>query len=544
MKKFFCKVVFFILLVIPLYAQNLDSLFTEYLRIKGRIVNEEKLVSSDTQYIKCGFGIVNQVRINYGRFNPKQKIILSKLISRPKTDTSIVTNSGKFRIHFNKLGIHAPQYDLNELTKAIDSAYNYEVNILMYPPPPSDFGEGGDDKYDIYIQNLTGGMYGYTETENSIGKDIYTSYIVIDNDFSDTYTKGIDGAKVAVAHELHHAIQVGNYVFRNSDQFYHELTSTSMEEFVFDSINDYYSYLPSFFRNPQKTFSYNDGYNLAIWNIFLKDRFGYDIIKRSWELMRNERALNAIANAITEYGSSFKHEFAIFAQWIFFTNYRAIPNKYFKEAENYPLIKPTMTLDFVPPSTSMQISTEPVSSNYLVFVNNTKSVPDTFITIISNSDIAQGIDSPNSKLNLKYILSIQSSVGFKRIIDNYYSKIECDNSFLISESNILNNNLINEGQISTAEITYAFPQPFRYSTNDFIYFPAQRTRSGFADLYIYSVNMDLIYSGEHKVYTSDKTVIKWKVLSNDMKKLATGVYFYIIKAGENIIKGKFVVYND
>jgi len=543
MKKFFIAInLIFINLST---AQNLDSLYSEFLRIKGIHSGRKFTVAlSDTQRIKCGFGIVNEVKLSFNRFTPKQQIVIAQLTTRPATDTSIVTPSGKFRIHFNKTGIHAPKYDLNELALAADSAYNYEVNILKYPAPPADFGQGGDDKYDIYIQNLSGGLYGYTEIETSIGKDKFTSYTVIDNDYSDTYTKGIDGAKVSVAHELHHAIQIGNYIFRNSDQFYYEITSTSMEEFVFDSINDYYAYMPSFFRNPQRSFSYNDGYNLAVWNIFLKERFGFDIIKRIWEYMPDERALNAIADAITDHGSTFKNEFALFGQWIYFTNYRTIPNKYFKEAENYPLIKVSMTVNFIPPSSSIDILSEPVSTNYLVFVDNAKAVPDSFVTIISNSDLTQGINNPNSSLLFKYILSNQSGNGYKHIIDDYYSKIECDNSFLLTESNILNNKLINDGQIITEEVDYAFPQPFRYSIDEYIYFPAERTKSGFANLYVYSVNMDLIYSGEHKIYSSDKTVIKWDARNNEMKKLATGIYFYVVSSGDNIKKGKFVIYND
>lgn len=543
MKKFFIAInLIFINLSV---AQNLDSLYSEFLRIKG-IQSDRKfsVALSDTQRTKCGFGIVNEVKLNFNRFTPKQQTVIAQQTARPVTDTSIVTPSGKFRIHFNKTGIHAPKYDLNELALAADSAYNYEVNILKYPPPPADFGQGGDDKYDIYIQNLSGGLYGYTEIETSIGKDKFTSYTVIDNDYSDTYTKGIEGAKVSVAHELHHAIQIGNYIYRNSDQFYYEITSTSMEEFVFDSINDYYAYMPSFFRNPQRSFSYNDGYNLAIWNIFLKERFGFDIIKRIWEYMPDERALNAIADAITDYGSTFKNEFALFGQWIYFTNYRTIPNKYFKEAENYPLIKASMTINFIPPTSSIDILSEPVSTNYLVFVDNAKAVPDTFVTIISNSDLTQGISNPNSTLLFKYILSNQSGNGYKHIIDDYYSKIECDNSFLLTESNILNNKLINDGQIITEEVDYAFPQPFRYSTDEYIYFPAERTKSGYANLYVYSVDMDLIYSGEHKIYSSDKTVIKWNARNNEMKKLATGIYFYVVSSGDNIKKGKFVIYND
>ncbi|MDH7605375.1 MAG: hypothetical protein QHH13_10770 [Melioribacter sp.] len=543
MKKFFIAInLIFINLSV---AQNLDSLYSKFLYIKGIQSNEKIAVAlSDSQHSKCGFGIVNSVKLNINRFKTKEKAKIAQLATRPVTDTSIVTPSGKFRIHFNKTGIHSPKYDLKELALAADSAYDFEVNILKYPPPPADFGEGGDDKYDIYIQNLSGGLYGYTEIETQIGENKFTSYTVIDNDYSDTYTKGINGAKVSVAHELHHAIQVGNYVYRNADQFYHEITSTAMEEFVFDSINDYYAYMPSFFRNPQKTFPYNDGYNLAIWNIFLKERFGVDIIKRIWELMPNERALNAIADAIAEQGSTFKNEFALFGQWIFFTNYRAIPNKYFKEAENYPLVKSSMTVNFTPPSSSIDISSEPVSTNYFAFVNNAKSVPDTFVSIISNSDINQAISNPSSTLLLKYILANQSGTGYKHIIDNYFSKIECDNSFLLTESNILNNKLINDGQIITEEVNYAFPQPFRYSTDEYIYFPAERTKSGYANLYVYSIDMDLVYSGEHKIYSSDKTVIKWDVRNNEMKKLSTGIYIYIVNSGDNIKKGKFVIYND
>ncbi len=53
-------------------------------------------------------------------------------------------------------------YSVNDLIKiyidsvaiAADSAYNFEVNYLGYPPPPPDNGVGGDDKYDIYIENI------------------------------------------------------------------------------------------------------------------------------------------------------------------------------------------------------------------------------------------------------------------------------------------------------------------------------------------------------------------------------------------------------
>ena len=74
--------------------------------------------------------------------------------------------------------------------------------------------------------------------------------MVIDNDYAGGYySTGINGARVTVAHEFHHGIQCGNYspknsssLYRNSDVFYYKLTSTAMEEFVVDVVNDYYSF--------------------------------------------------------------------------------------------------------------------------------------------------------------------------------------------------------------------------------------------------------------------------------------------------------------
>lgn len=547
MNKFSLLIVY-IFSVVSITAQNLDSLYNHFVRIKSHSTEAVKYplqqVTGDDETGKCGFGIVNEVKLNFNLFDPKQRKILAGLLSRPQSDTSFVTPSGKFRIHYKKSGFDAPGYSLSELAKAADSSYNYEINILGYPPPPGDNGAGGDDKYDIYIGNLSAGLYGYTEMETELSPNVWTSFMVIDNDFSTHNTKGINGARVTVAHEFHHAIQVGNYIYRSTDQFYHELTSSAMEEFVFNDINDYYFYFPSYSRNPQRPFSRNgsnDGYDLAVWNIFLKERFGFDILKRTWELMRDKRALNAIAEAIAEAGSMFKNEFSLFGQWLYFTGQRAVPNKYFKEAQNYPLIRPLMTSLFNKPQTSMNISSNPVSINYLVFTDQAART-DTFVAVVTNSDLTNGVSDISKTLSFKYTLSNQSGNGFRKVIDGFYASLESDNGFLLSEMNILNNNPIED--IVTTEINYAFPQPFRYSKNSHISFPAGNTFAGFADLAIYSIDMDLIYNGELRIITTDKKVLMWDAIGNNGRKLSTGVYFYVLKNDKATIKGKFVLYND
>ncbi len=264
-------------------------------------------------------------------------------------------------MHYNASGTETPRYQTNLSSdenallaaQALDSAYNFEVNYLGYPAPPSDKGAGGDNLYDVYIANII--YYGYTEPEVEVtpGSNTFTSFIVIDDDYLGFYSPGVNGARVTVAHELHHAIQMGNYVYRGSDLYYYELSSTAMEEFVYDSINDYYAYMNNYFQNTQLCITQQNGYNIAIINLFLQDRFDHNLLRHIWELMIVDTALNAINQALLERGSSFQAEYATFGVWTFFTKHRA-EEQYFEEAENYPLVRPLQVINFHSPGVCCQ----------------------------------------------------------------------------------------------------------------------------------------------------------------------------------------------
>ena len=236
--------------------------------------------------------------------------------------------------------------------------------------------------------------------------------MVIDNDYVGYYSSGINGARVTVAHEFHHGIQGGNYApagsnspFRNSDVFYYEITSTAFEEFVFDDVNDYYAYMPSYFQNPETAMPLNDGYNLAIWNIYLQNNFGFDILKRQWELLPSQvnSALKAIALSIDENGSTLGNELNKFGIWTYFTNSRAISGRYFEEANNYPLINPTPTqgVNFTPPSDTYSMSVAPVANYFLKI--NLPSADGVFYTIVTNSDWQKANDNAGQSLPFTYI---------------------------------------------------------------------------------------------------------------------------------------------
>jgi hypothetical protein len=555
------KKLLLILFSIPLIlsrGQNLDSLYNEFVKIKG-LAHEAGLPQSaqNLEPTKCSFGLISEVKLNYNRFTPKQRAIITNALDRPTTDTSFVTPSGNFRIHYNTTGSYLPQYNVDELAKAADSVYNYEIKILGYKAPPSDGTAGGDERYDIYIGN-EGSIYGGTTPEFDPAQyPTGPSFIGINYDFGKGfYTKGINAAKVTVAHEFHHAIQMGNYILRMSDLFYYELTSTSMEKFVFDNINDYYQYLKDYFGNPAKSFSSIDGYDLAIWNIFLADRFdntavpenvrAKNIIRRTWELMPHERALPAIAQAIQEAGSSFKIEFNTFGQWTYFTNSRAVPGKYFKDALNYPEITPFIILPFTKPSSSLDVSSEAVSNNFLVFNDGSGDTKNVLVSIISNCDISGALSTIPNQTEFTYALSSQAFSGSRYILDGYYSQVKSASDFMFVESNIFNNAPISGGQIVSEEVNYVFPQPFRYSRNYILNIPATLTgaNNGKGELFIYDINMKLVFSDQKSIVATDKIVIQWNGLDSNGKKLGTGVYLYVTKCGDNINKGKFVIYND
>lgn len=522
--------------------QYLDSLYNLYLSVRGietdspvqfRLINEE--------IIKCGTFLVYDLIRNLDSFSQSQQMLLKPFLQRPNLPFSIISPSGSFRIHFDTTGIHKIGYDLNLLSQALDSSYNYEVNYLGFLAPPFDSVEGGDNKYDVYVQNLN--SYGETRFETEIipNSNKFTSYMMIDNDFNEVPTKGINGARVTVAHELHHAIQVGNYIFRDGDRFFYELTSTSMEEFVFDDVNDYYFYMPSYFSSPQKAFAENDGYNLAIWNIYLKENFGFDIIKKQWELMPSQKALNAINISLNPRGSSFKHELNKFGVWTHYTKYRTIPNKYFEEAAFYPLIRYD-TLTFTSPSRSVTIKSKATANNFIRFTNQINN-EDTLFVLITNGDVQGALNNISQTDSFAYYLYDYPESGTNQIDSNYYSRFTTKNPFLWSVTEI-SDTVINvvEPQLKT---DFPYPMPFSYKKHSSISVPISSDNRDNIGLYIFSTAMELVYSNDDIPRDNqNENVVKWKVKDNQGRNLASGVYIYVVKSGDKIEKGKLVILHD
>lgn len=549
-------------------GNRLDSIYTKYVQLRAPklLPGRDQQLSITIEDRKCGFQMVNYLNANFDLLSIEQQTLLKPLLQRPDLQRSVVTPSGFFRIHYDISGPGIPSYNsgltidenVTEVALVLDSVYSFEVEMLGYPPPPPDNGSGGDDKYDIYIVDQGGGFYGYTEWENKVGSNNWTSFMVIDNDYNGYYSSGINGLKVTIAHEFHHGIQVGNYgidnsnaPYRDSDIFFYEITSTAMEEFVYNDVNDYYQYMDSYFRRTDRAFPLQNGYNLAIWNLFLEKRFGFDILKQQWELIPNQFAITAINNSLIIFGSTFPRELNEFGIWTFYTNFRAVPGLYFHEASNYPIITPTTSVQFTPPSQVANMNSAPVANNFVQF--NSVTNDDTLVAVVTNGDAGAAASNPNQFFPFQYTLYSNGNTGERTLTENYSADFDINTGNFWSVSEIFNNLVVRRDSVikpSPGSISYAYPNPFSYTggylTNSFIFFPLNAEPGETVDFNVYTGGMQLVYSGEENIQLlpGDQLGVSWNGLDDDGKRLASGVYIFVIKRGDDVETGKVVIFNE
>lgn len=527
--------------------EEIDSLFSLYTSHRSSEYHPDH--PSEAGHEKCGFGIINTLIQNQHLLNPQQQSLLKTLVTRPVLQTSIVSPKGYFRIHYDN--DTPPNYDINAFAQAADFVYEYEINTLGYRTPPSDNGAGGDNKYDIYIMNIYP-YYGETNSEFTDGGSSGPSFIKIHNNFNNSFfTQGLNAAKVTIAHEFHHAIQM-SYILRMSDLYFYELSATAMEEFAYDDINDYYAYMPDYFSTPDKSLSQYSGYDTAIWNIFLEKKYGHSILKRQWELMPSLRALRAVETSLTEVNRSFKESYNEFGVWCWFTGTRAIPGKYFEEGNKYPNLNVNIKLQFTPPSRSVTINSKPLANNFVIFFQQNPehvTLMDSLLVVITNSDVNSAINnsSPNS-----FVYSLFDSDGQGRIrlttvndFNQYYMTPGTSEPEFWTTSEVLNNVVIKEG--ISPEREYVYPSPFVYGRNSKLSIPVKALYQDNiifeVELYVYTSAMELVHNSVQ--HSSPNLMLEWKnILSNKNEKLASGVYFYAVKSGGNTRTGKFVIINN
>ena len=217
---------------------------------------------------------------------------------------------------------------------------------MAWRPPPSDYGQGGDDRTDVYIKQLGPRIYGYSAPEDYQSSSY--GYVVMDDDYAEFGGPNPPRnlLQVTAAHEYNHILQFGYN--RLQDTWMLESSATWAEEQVYPAVSNYVGYLPRWAeaectaapltaRDPSGTGCDQKIYGSAVWNHWLTARSDRGVIRKAWQaasIQSNRFAPAAYETALAQQsGTSFADEFNRFAASV--SEWRA-PGSGFPDAASYP----------------------------------------------------------------------------------------------------------------------------------------------------------------------------------------------------------------
>ena len=523
--------------------------------------------------VKSGFGVNLQVMQLWDTFSDDQKSILEPFMMRPSRSTlpeEFVSQTGLFRIHYTNQGRNAvPQDDSDasgipdyvELAAtAFDSAYTVEVLEFGFDPPPSDNNVDGPE-WDVYLQNMW--QYGSTtpETKLSSSPDVWTGYLNVENDYAESfYTKGNNGLRVTAAHEFMHMIHLG-YNLRDDngyvDQFLMEMSSTWMEDAVYDNVNDYYQYLgvPYMYTGngvfdggnmPFDTFNGWYEYGMSIWFHYLDKRFESqlakgEIMKRVWEALVDVPALEALDRVLYQLNSSFQEELATFYAWNYRTGSRADTDLYYPEGNAYP----EMVLDgqyAFSVDTTINEAINPTAARYFHFTQERDG--NSFVLIPVNLKWNEA-DTLNSVVLA--IVNGESRENYTAVSESVLVRLVTDEGFHCSAFSETNQGFeyipsVQISNFSKDDLPASYPNPFLVHQHSAVSFPFYLTEPGFISLGIFTAAGYPVYHYDIYMDRAGIQNLKWNGLNDAGNLVAGGIYLYAVWDESGLVRReKFAV---
>lgn len=482
---------------------------------------------------------------------------LAKTLQRPARANSLVTPSGRFRLHYDIEGRHGvdarddnsngiPDY-IDDTATTLDDAWQLEVVDLGYRAPLEDGSVGGGSEYDVYLTDLSGsGVYGYAFPEFS--GNTTPVYFEIDNNFTDpiyVQTRGLDALHVTVAHEFFHGVQFSYYSGRNG-LWWQEASATWMEEVAYPEVDDYLQYVPSVLRRPERALASGNFtvetriYGSAIFAHFLDQRFGRDLIRSIWEemgtsnharLVNFERAIRqripgGLPEAIGEY-----------AVWNYFTGVNHRAGMFYAEGEKYGEVR-THTLQTVSKvavvdsgqvdhtgSTYVRLEPQLQSGGVVLELDTEVGTWKRRLLLVSR-DAVEIRDVETARVEIKdwdqfdeiiIVLSSleQSGAGFEYAVAAEY------------DSNLLGNGSDSLG----FRLEQNRPNPFRTRGRETTVIPyALDEASNDTRISIFSVTGELVRVLEQGQRSARSFTATWDGTNQRGGAVASGIYFYVLEA--------------
>ena len=287
-------------LALPGQAGTLDDYYLQQFgETSASALKSVSASAAEQPPARCGMPLKHDLRRDWNLLEPATQKVLARQLSAPALAGEATLTSTHFVIHYAASGSDLPTpatYTLpawiQQVADSFELAYSTYQNTYGYRPPPA-------IPYHVYLLSLAAQkLYGQTTASTAAPSagfaNAYSSYIEIDKDFTNViFTKSplkytpLDSLNITSAHEFHHAIQFGYSVF--FDAWYAEATSTWYEDELYDSVNQLYSYIPAWFNTTTTALdtapdiTTGGGYGRWIFNRYLAERHGNDMIRLVWE---------------------------------------------------------------------------------------------------------------------------------------------------------------------------------------------------------------------------------------------------------------------
>ncbi|MBN1678662.1 MAG: hypothetical protein JW966_00125 [Anaerolineae bacterium] len=295
--------------------------------------------------------------------------------SRPKLSGEEHTyGTSHFLIHYTLFGVDGvPNTDRNsnstpdwveEVGRVMEDVWSVEINSEGWPAPLPDRGEGGDERFDVYLMELfSNNIAGYVSPDggfvgdnpNTPGKETQAAYgyMVLDNDFVDPNPPAslkvwpaADWLRIIASHEFNHAAQIainGTHAMR----WFYESTANWMETQVFPNLPDNLESADAVFKSPDTCIMRYGGvnrvesglhwYGMWVFNQMLSEQYGSSIIRDIWLAMGSGYGYEPFDSVFEKHGTSFEAEMERFALWVLLRHFRSgsdYPTPRLQEAVN------------------------------------------------------------------------------------------------------------------------------------------------------------------------------------------------------------------
>ncbi|MBI4546679.1 MAG: T9SS type A sorting domain-containing protein [Ignavibacteriae bacterium] len=344
------------------------SAFTFFiiLVVQAAIGQSSSIQSKSENYVsgeECGF--VGSLK----RLKAQKERHLLAAVSRPTlSGPELTIQTTNFIVHYTLSGTDATTQQWADSVAEYAQHCWTAISSLGWVTPPPDGGNGGDDRYDIYIRNtLVDDYYGVAQPENPAPPfnppypDGYTSWVEVYKDSLAQPFPKFARLRALVAHEFHHASQI-RYSWAEQIWFY-ENTSVYMENVIYDDVNTLpyrftlganpldSTHFPISYDEPFPPYRYR--YAGALWPTLLHEYYGSSAPRRIWERMGTnpgEHTFEDMDSALVNYFSSnLGVALKEYAVWRYFTGSRA-DGFHFQEASSYPTSRVLSTHSAYPAS--------------------------------------------------------------------------------------------------------------------------------------------------------------------------------------------------